>query len=39
MSRTFTNLLTHHRKLSFKEEFIEFLKRHEIEYDERYLWL
>jgi putative transposase len=28
----------HHRKLSFKEELIEFLKKHEIEYDERYLW-
>jgi len=28
----------HHRKLSFKEELIAFLKKHEIEYDERYLW-
>jgi len=28
----------HHRKVSFKEEFISFLKKHEIEYDERYLW-
>jgi len=28
----------HHRKISFKEEFISFLKKHEIEYDERYLW-
>jgi putative transposase len=28
----------HHRKISFKEEFIAFLKKHEIEYDERYLW-
>ena len=27
----------HHRKISFKEEFIAFLKKHEIEYDERYL--
>ena len=33
------NQEAHHRKLSFKEEFIEFLKKHEIEYDERYLWL
>jgi REP element-mobilizing transposase RayT len=28
----------HHRKTSFKEEFLGFLKRHKIEYDERYLW-
>jgi putative transposase len=28
----------HHRKLSFKEEFIRILERHRVEYDERYLW-
>lgn len=28
----------HHRKVSFQEEFRLFLKRHEIEYDEKYLW-
>jgi len=28
----------HHRKISFKEEFVTFLKKHEIEYDEKYLW-
>ena len=28
----------HHRVKTFQEEFIEFLKRHDIEYDERYLW-
>jgi putative transposase len=28
----------HHRKVSFKEEFLLFLKKHEIEYDEKYLW-
>ena len=28
----------HHRKVSFKEELIAFLKKHEIKYDERYLW-
>ena len=27
-----------HRKVSFQEEFVAFLKRHEIEYDERFLW-
>ncbi|HVP11169.1 MAG TPA: IS200/IS605 family transposase [Phycisphaerae bacterium] len=28
----------HHRRLSFEEEFMEFLKRHQIPYDERYIW-
>lgn len=28
----------HHRTKLFKEEFVEFLVRHEVEYDERYLW-
>ena len=28
----------HHSKRSFKDEFLEFLERYEVEYDERYLW-
>lgn len=28
----------HHREIGFKEELIDFLERHGIEYDERYLW-
>lgn len=28
----------HHKKMSFKEELIMFLKEYGIEYDERYLW-
>jgi hypothetical protein len=28
----------HHRNVSFQEEFIAFLKRHGIAYDERYIW-
>ena len=28
----------HHRKISFQDEFLEFLKRYEIEFDERYVW-
>ena len=32
------NQAEHHRQLSFKEEFTAFLKRHGIEYDERYIW-
>ena len=27
-----------HRKLSFQEELLALLKKHEIEYDERYIW-
>ena len=29
---------THHRKMTFQEEFLALLKKHRIEYDERYLW-
>lgn len=28
----------HHRKMTFQEEFLASLKKHRIEYDERYLW-
>jgi REP element-mobilizing transposase RayT len=28
----------HHRTVTFQEEFRAFLKRHDIAYDERYLW-
>lgn len=28
----------HHRKKSFKEEYFDFLKKFEVEYDERYLF-
>jgi REP element-mobilizing transposase RayT len=28
----------HHRKMTFQEEFVALLKKHQIEYDERYLW-
>src|SRR5579863_1390550 len=28
----------HHRKMTFQEEFLELLKQHRVEYDERYLW-
>ena len=28
----------HHRKLSFKEELLAFLKKHGVPYDERYIW-
>jgi hypothetical protein len=32
------NQEAHHRKMTFQEEFIVLLKKHKIEYDERYLW-
>ena len=28
----------HHRRMTFQEEFAALLKKHRIEYDERYLW-
>lgn len=28
----------HHRKISFQVELRRFLKRHDVEYDERYVW-
>ncbi|HEY6185580.1 MAG TPA: hypothetical protein VIW67_25290 [Terriglobales bacterium] len=28
----------HHKKISFQEEFIAFLKKNKIPYDEKYLW-
>jgi REP element-mobilizing transposase RayT len=28
----------HHRKVSFQDEFRQFLNRYEIEFDERYVW-
>ena len=29
----------HHKKMTFKEELIAFLKEYDIDYDERYLWI
>jgi putative transposase len=28
----------HHQRMTFQEEFIQFLERHKIEYDPRYVW-
>ena len=28
----------HHRKVTFQEEFLALLKKHRVQYDERYLW-
>ena len=32
------NQKEHHRKMTFQEEFLILLKKHRIQYDERYLW-
>jgi putative transposase len=32
------NQEAHHRKRNFKDEFVDLLRKHEIEYDERYIW-
>jgi putative transposase len=32
------NQREHHKRLSFQDEFRAFLKRYEIEFDERYVW-
>ena len=36
--RYIQNQAEHHRRKSFQEEFLAFLKRHKIEYDPRYIW-
>ena len=38
LTKYIQNQEEHHRKKSFKEEFLEILNRSGIEYDERYLW-
>jgi REP element-mobilizing transposase RayT len=30
--------IEHHRKQSFQDEFLQILKRHEVEYDPKYIW-
>jgi putative transposase len=32
------NQREHHRRISFQEEYRTFLKRYEVEFDERYVW-
>jgi REP element-mobilizing transposase RayT len=36
--RYIANQEEHHRKMTFAEEFVSFLKKHGVAYDERYLW-
>jgi putative transposase len=32
------NQREHHRQMTFQEEFVRFLKLHDVAYDERYIW-
>jgi len=32
------NQRTHHQTQTFQEEYLEFLKKNDVDYDERYLW-
>jgi len=36
--RYIQNQAGHHRKITFQEEFLAILKKHGLEYDERYIW-
>ena len=38
VKRYIANQREHHRVRTFKEEFLAFLERHHVEYDERYIW-
>jgi putative transposase len=37
--RYIQNQAVHHRRKSFEEEYLDFLKKNEVVYDERYLWV
>ena len=36
--RYIANQEKHHRRIAFKNEFVDFLRKHDINYDERYIW-
>ncbi|HMX25385.1 MAG TPA: IS200/IS605 family transposase [Blastocatellia bacterium] len=36
--RYIQNQRQHHDKKTFQEEYLSFLKKHDVEYDERYVW-
>lgn len=38
VTKYIVNQHEHHRKTTFQEEYRQFLDRHKIQYDERYLW-
>ena len=38
VTKYIANQQEHHKKVRFEDEFISLLKKHEMEYDERYVW-
>lgn len=38
MIKYIKNQREHHRKKTFQEEYLELLRKHDVDYDERYLW-
>lgn len=38
VSKYILNQEEHHRKLTFRDEYRAFLKKYDVEYDERYVW-
>ncbi|MDZ4859205.1 MAG: transposase [Candidatus Hydrogenedentes bacterium] len=38
VERYIANQEEHHRKLTFQEEFRQFMRKHGVEWDERYVW-
>jgi REP element-mobilizing transposase RayT len=38
VSRYIATQEEHHKKMTFQEEYLAFLKKHKIAYDERYIW-
>jgi putative transposase len=38
VTKYIANQKEHHKKQAFKDEFRQFLEKHKIEYDERYVW-
>jgi putative transposase len=38
VSRYIATQEEHHKKVTFQEEYVAFLKKNKIEYDERYIW-
>jgi putative transposase len=39
VTRYISNQKKHHRRTTFKEELVMFLKKYNVPYDERYLWV
>jgi len=38
VSKYISHQKEHHQKMTFKQEVIEFLKKYDVDYDEKYLW-